>query len=47
MFCSLLNYATIEDVLAAYPGAARIIEVDGGWQVFAFLSDYSTWINQK
>lgn len=34
-------------VVAQYPGAAKIVKVDGGYMVFMFVSDYDTWKNQK
>lgn len=40
------DYENIEAVRNEYPGAAEIIEVDGGWLVFDTIVDVETWINQ-
>lgn len=46
-FVSQQDYADIEAVQDAYPGAAEIIEVEGGWMVFDTVTDAETWRNQK
>lgn len=46
-FASREVYATIEAVQDAYPGAAEIIEVVGGWMVFDYMTDAEIWRNQK
>jgi hypothetical protein len=33
--------------VSQYPGAAKIVKVCGGYQVFETLLDYGTWKNQK
>jgi hypothetical protein len=42
-FASAADYATIAEVWAAYPGAVEIIEVDGGWIVFATKAAFEAW----
>jgi len=46
-FVSQQDYADIEAVQDAYPGAAEIIEVEGGWMVCDTVTDADTWCNQK
>lgn len=46
-FASTQDYGTIEAVQGAYPGAAEIIEVDGGWMVFFTTAAADTWRNQQ
>lgn len=46
-FCSAQDYSTISAVMGAYPGAAEIIEVEGGWMVFDTTTAANTWRNQK
>ena len=46
-FASQQDYANLEAVQAAYPAAAKIIEVDGGWMVFDTVTDAETWRNQQ
>ena len=46
MFCSQNDYADLDAVQSEYPGAAEIIEVDGGWMVFATTTDADTWRGQ-
>lgn len=46
-FVSQQDYANIEAVQDAYPGAAEIVEVKGGWMVFDTVTDAETWRNQK
>lgn len=36
-----------KEVEKEYPSAAKIVKVEGGYMVFAFLQDYNTWKNQK
>lgn len=45
-FASQQDYENIEAVQDAYPGAAEIIEVEGGWMVFDTVTDADTWRNQ-
>jgi len=40
------DYENIEAVRAAYPGAAKIVEVDRGWAVFGTMADYEMWADQ-
>lgn len=42
-FVSRDDYATQADVEAEYPGAAVIVEVDGGWMVFETVTDFEIW----
>lgn len=46
-FASQQDYASLEEVQDAYPGAAEIVEVEGGWMVFDTVTDAETWLNQK
>lgn len=46
-FVSEDDYTTLEEVEAAYPSAAEIVEVDGGWMVFATMTDADTWRTQQ
>jgi len=46
-FASQQDYANIEAVQTEYPGAAEIVEVDGGWMVFDTVTDAETWRNQE
>lgn len=46
-FVSHQDYADIEAVRKAYPGAAEILEVDGGWLVFDTVTDAEVWRNQQ
>ena len=46
-YCDERDYKDREAVAAAYPEAARIVKVCGGWAVFATERDYQTWRNQK
>lgn len=41
------DYAGRRAVEAAYPEAARIVSVCGGWAVFETLADYETWRRQR
>ena len=34
-FASAERYRSIEEVRVAFPGAVEILEVEGGWMVFA------------
>jgi hypothetical protein len=36
-----------KEVVAAYPDAAKIVKVCGGYKVFETIADYETWKNQK
>ena len=46
-FCSEESYKNRKAVAKAYPFAAKIVKVCLGWLVFATLSDYEVWKNQK
>lgn len=46
-FASQQDYENIEAVRNEYPGAAEIVEVDGGWLVFDTTTDAETWRNQQ
>lgn len=46
-FVSQQDYANIDAVRDACPGAAEIVEVEGGWMVFDTVTDAETWRNQK
>ncbi len=41
------EYRNRAAVVKAYPGAAKIVKVCGGWAVFETVADYETWRNQK
>ena len=45
-FCNNLDYKTEAEVSAAYPSAAKIVCVDGGWMMFNTLDAYEVWMNQ-
>lgn len=47
MLLSRENYDNFEAVEAAYPAAALIIEVEGGWMIFETASDFDEWERQK
>ncbi len=47
LFCSNIDYGDAEAVLMAYPGTQKIIEVEGGWMVFATEDDATTWAKQE
>ncbi len=42
-FASAERYSSIEEVRAAYPGAVKILEVEGGWIVFATEAQFEAW----
>jgi hypothetical protein len=46
-FASTEQYRSIEEVRDAYPGAASIVEVEGGWIVFATEADFEVWRRQR
>lgn len=46
-YASQQDYKNRAAVVAAYPSAAKIVKVDGGWAVFEYMTDYETWKNQK
>lgn len=46
VFVTLTDYPTAEEAWEAYPEAAHIEHVDGGWLVFPSLDDYHTWVKQ-
>ena len=39
-----VEVSTIEAAYTACPWAAEIVEVEGGFQAFESMTDYSTWI---
>lgn len=41
------DYENIEAVRSEYPGAAEIVEVEGGWMVFDTITDAEMWRNQQ
>lgn len=45
-FLSVSDYASIDDVRGAYPSAADIVEVDGGFMVFDTHDDFEIWKSQ-
>lgn len=47
IFATENEYKNRSAVVAAYPGAAKIVKVCGGWAVFEFAADYAVWRNQK
>ena len=46
-FASKTDYTNLKSVRDAYPGATKIVRVDGGWLVFETTTDYNTWVNQR
>jgi len=46
-FASKEDYANIDAVWDEYPGAAEIVEAEGGWMVFETMTDAETWNNQQ
>ncbi len=46
-FASAVQYPDINAVRAAYPGAAEILEVEGGWIVFATEAQFEAWRRQR
>ena len=46
-FVSEQDYKTRDAVKDAFPEAAKIRRVDGGWAVFDTLADYTTWSKQQ
>ncbi len=46
-FASAERYGSIEDVRDAYPGAVEILEVEGGWLVFAAEAQFEAWRRQR
>ena len=46
-FASSDDYKDSDEVVEAYPWAAEVVEVEGGWQVFESVYDFETWNNQK
>lgn len=47
IFAAETEYKARKNVVAAYPSAAKIVKVCGGWQVFECVGDYKTWAAQK
>lgn len=41
------EFSSRKEVKKAYPAAAKIVKVCGGWAVFETIADYNTWKNQK
>ena len=46
-FASAERYGNVDEVRAAYPGAAKIIEVEGGWMVFSTEDAFQVWSRQR
>ena len=46
-FCNNNDYQSQTEVEDAYPAAAEVIEVEGGWMVFDTVTDADTWRNQE
>jgi hypothetical protein len=46
-FASAEHYADIAQIRDAYPGATEIMEIEGGWLVFATEDDFATWSRQR
>jgi hypothetical protein len=46
-FCREEEYENRKAVSVAYPAAAKIRKVAGGWMVFETIADYETWRKQK
>ncbi len=47
IFATETEHKTRKNVAAAYPSAAKIVKVCGGWQVFENVVDYNIWAAQK
>lgn len=47
IFAPETEYKNRKAVVAAYPSAAKITKVCGGWAVFGTLDEYHTWRQQK
>ena len=47
IFATETEHKTRKNVVAAYPSAAKIVKVCGGWQVFENVVDYNIWAAQK
>lgn len=47
IICDAREYKDRKAVAEAYPAAAKIIKVEGGWAVFETLAEYETWRRQK
>lgn len=45
-FCVNTDYKNRKQVMEAYPSAAVIKKVLGGWAVFETYADYETWKKQ-
>jgi hypothetical protein len=46
-FASAERYRNVEEVRNAYPGATRIVEVEGGWIVVATEVEFEVWRRQR
>ena len=46
-YCNETEYKSRKAVVEAYPSAAKIVKVCGGWAVFDFWNDYDVWKNQR
>lgn len=47
IFATETEYKARKNVVVAWPSAAKIVKVCGGWAVFEFVTDYQDWLNQK
>ena len=45
-FANKQDYTDLQSVRDAYPSAAEIIPVEGGWMVCEYATDAETWRNQ-
>ena len=45
--CADYAYRSRKEVVEAYPSAAKIVRVMGGWMVFETYTEYLTWKSQK
>ena len=46
-FAAQEDYKTRRQVVAANPGAAKIVKVCGGWMIFDYATDYEVWREQE
>ena len=47
IFATETEYKARKNVVAAWPSAAKIVKVCGGWQIFECVVDYNIWAAQK
>ena len=47
MFLGIYEYPSRRSVLKAYPAAAAVVRVTGGWRVFFDLYECDLWKRQK